>query len=100
MPTLFEFSFYLPLYTISFSLITIDFNQMKETATEVSDSSVKGQTIIFIGGITIFGTCRQFFSEKNAFQTTFSISFCNENNFYDHFKKTYMPFYRCLRPQI
>ena len=36
-------------------------------------------------GVAIFGTYRQFFSKSNAFQTIFFITFCNENNFYDHF---------------
>ena len=45
----------------------------------------KGRTIIFRGGgggVTISGTCRQFFSKNNAFQTIFVITFCKENNFF------------------
>ena len=47
------------------------------------------------GGVTIFGTCRQFFLKSNAFQTIFFITFCNENNFLTTiFKKRYRLFYR------
>ena len=46
------------------------------------------------GGFTIFGTCRQFFLKTNAFQTIFFITFCDENNFYEHFIKHYRLFYR------
>ena len=55
---------------------------------------LKGRTIIFfIEGITIFGTCRQFFLKSNAFQTIFFITFCNENNFFTTiFKKRYRLF--------
>ena len=48
-----------------------------------------------LGGVTIFGTCRQFFLESNAFQTIFFITFCNENNFLNTiFKKRYRFLYR------
>ena len=39
------------------------------------------------GGVTIFGTCRQFFWKSNAFQTIFFITFCNGNNFLQPFLK-------------
>ena len=44
------------------------------------------------GGVTIFGSCRQFFLKSNAFQTIFFITFCNENM--TIFKKRYRHFYR------
>ena len=41
----------------------------------IIDKSVKGRTIIFLlGGVTIFGTCRQCFSKD----------WCNSNNFFHH----------------
>ena len=47
------------------------------------------------GGVTIFGTCRQFFLKSNVFQTIFFITFCNENNFFTTiFKKRYRHFFR------
>ena len=37
-------------------------------------------------GLPFLGTCRQFFLKNNAFQTILFITFCNKNDFYDHFK--------------
>ena len=49
----------------------------------------------FYRGVTIFGTCRQFFLKSNVFQTIFFITFCNENNFFTTiFKKHHRLFYR------
>ena len=56
---------------------------------------VKDGPLFFIGGVTIFGTCRQYFLKSNAFQTIFFITFCNGNNFFTTiFKKCYGLFYR------
>ena len=38
------------------------------------------------GGVTIFGTCRQFFLKNNAFQTLFSLHCVMKTILYDHFK--------------
>ena len=49
----------------------------------------------FIGGVTIFGTCRQFFSKSNVFQTSFFITLCDENHLFTTiFKKRYNLLYR------
>ena len=67
-----------------------------EIAGAVVSLKSKGRTIIFLSGrVTIFGTCRQFFSKSNVFQTIFFITFCNENNLFTTiFKKRYRLFYR------
>ena len=59
----------------------------------INDIAYKGQTIIFYWGVTIFGTCRQFFLKSNAFQTIFFITFCNENNFLQPFLKNVTGFF-------
>ena len=51
--------------------------------------------LFFIRGVTIFGTCRQFFVKSNAFQTIIFITFCNEHKFITTiFKNRYRLFYR------
>ena len=46
----------------------------------------KGRTIILLsGGLPFLGLPDNFFQKSNAFQTIFFITFCDENNFYDHF---------------
>ena len=36
-------------------------------------------------GLPFLGLADNFFLKSNAFQTIFFVTFCNENNFYDHF---------------
>ena len=52
-----------------------------------------GPLFFYQGGGTIFGTCRQFFLESNAFQTIFFITFCNENNFFTTILKNVTGFF-------
>ena len=47
----------------------------------------------FNEGVTIFGTCRQFFLKNNAFQTIFFITFCYENNFFTTILKNVTGFF-------
>ena len=59
-------------------------------------SSILGTDHYFLsggGGVTIFGTCRQFFSESDAFQTIFFITFGNENNFFTTILKNVTGFF-------
>ena len=54
-----------------------------------------GPLFFFWGGVTIFGTCRQFFLKSNALQTIFFVTFCSENIFFmTLFRKCYRLFYR------
>ena len=40
----------------------------------------------FIGWLPLLGLVDNFFPNNNTFHTISFITFCNENNFYDHFK--------------
>ena len=45
----------------------------------------RDRPLSFYQGVTIFGTCRQFFWKNSAFQTIFSLHFVMETIFYNHF---------------
>ena len=50
----------------------------------VTESNDKGRIIVFYSGgerLPFLGLADNFFLKNNAFQTTFFITFCNENNF-------------------
>ena len=73
--------------------------KMVRCRTNVLYHILKGRTIIFLsgggGGVTIFGTCRQFFQRVMRFKQFLFITFCDENNFFTTiFKKRYRLFYR------
>ena len=47
-------------------------------------SHFRDRPLFFMGGLPFLGLADNFF-KSNAFQKIFFITFCNENNFYDHF---------------
>ena len=57
---------------------------------------VRDGPLFFIKGVTIFGTCRQFFLKSNAFQTIILITFCNENTFFTTIFKNVTGFFIVL----
>ena len=50
------------------------------------------ENYFFIRGLPFLGLADNFCLKTNAFQTIVFITFCNENNFYDYFKKHYRHF--------
>ena len=59
---------------------------------KVEYKSIRDGALFFYQGLPFLGLADNFFLKNNAFQTFFSVTFCNENNFLRPFQKTLQAF--------